>query len=89
MDRYAYRASEIGVIFQSFNLMPSMTVSENIAMSMKLAGAWHGRTVIIVTHSAEVASACDDVFDLSLFKKRTRPRKARRARRPAAATGRA
>lgn len=167
-DRYAYRASEIGVIFQSFNLMPSMTVSENIAMSMKLAGAWHGRkearetvlrvldevdlpddyidrrigqlsggeqqrvaiaralsyspsviiadeptgnldpestaiivdifralaendgrTVIIVTHSAEVASACDDVFDLSLFKKRTRPRKARRARRPAAATGRA
>lgn len=167
-DRYAYRASEIGVIFQSFNLMPSMTVSENIAMSMKLAGAWHGRkearetvlrvldevdlpddyidrrigqlsggeqqrvaiaralsyspsviiadeptgnldpestaiivdifralaeddgrTVIIVTHSAEVASACDDVFDLSLFKKRTRPRKARRAGRPAAATGRA
>lgn len=160
MDRYAYRASEIGVIFQSFNLMPSMTVSENIVMSMKLAGAFHGkkeacetvlrvlddvdlpddyadrrighlsggeqqrvaiarvlsygpsviiadeptgnldpestdiivdifcamveddgRTVIIVTHSQDVAQACDDVFDLSQLKKRTRLRKARRARR--------
>lgn len=163
-DRYAYRASKIGVIFQSFNLMPSMTVSENIVMSMKLAGAYHGkkearetvlrvleevdlpddyadrrighlsggeqqrvaiarvlsyspsviiadeptgnldpestqiivdifrdivedgRTVIIVTHSRDVAAACDDVFDLSALKKRTRPRKAvRRVRRPAAA----
>lgn len=153
-DRYAYRASKIGVIFQSFNLMPGMTVSENIIMSMKLAGAYHGkqqakktvlhvleqvdlpdeyadrrighlsggeqqrvaiarvlsyrptvviadeptgnldpestqiiidifrgivddgRTVIIVTHSRQVASACDDVFDLSTIKQRTRPRKA-------------
>ena len=164
LDRYAYRASTIGVIFQSFNLMPSMTVSENIIMSMKLAGAYHGRkaaredvlrvledvdlpddyadrrighlsggeqqrvaiarvlsyrpsviiadeptgnldpestqiivdifrgivedgrTVIIVTHSREVAAACDDVFDLSTLGKRTRPRKAvRRAPRSAAA----
>ena len=153
-DRYAYRASKIGVIFQSFNLMPGMTVSENIIMSMKLAGTYHGkqqaketvlhvleqvdlpdeyadrrighlsggeqqrvaiarvlsyrptvviadeptgnldpestqiiidifrgivddgRTVIIVTHSRQVASACDDVFDLSTIKQRTRPRKA-------------
>lgn len=37
-DRYAFRSHDIGVIFQSFNLLPSLTVSENIILSMDASG---------------------------------------------------
>ncbi|WP_366944443.1 ABC transporter ATP-binding protein [uncultured Bifidobacterium sp.] len=37
-DRYRYRSHDIGVIFQSFNLLPSLTVSENIILSMDASG---------------------------------------------------
>jgi putative ABC transport system ATP-binding protein len=37
-DRYKYRSHDIGVIFQSFNLLPSLTVSENIILSMDASG---------------------------------------------------
>ncbi|WP_314686112.1 ATP-binding cassette domain-containing protein, partial [uncultured Bifidobacterium sp.] len=37
-DRYSYRSHDIGVIFQSFNLLPSLTVSENIILSMDASG---------------------------------------------------
>lgn len=36
-----YRRSEAGIIFQFFNLMPTMTVVENVALPLLLAGeAW-------------------------------------------------
>lgn len=31
-DRYRYRSHDISVIFQSFNLLPSLTVAENIIL---------------------------------------------------------
>ena len=34
MDRYCYRSRDIGVIFQSFNLLPGLTVLENIMLTM-------------------------------------------------------
>ena len=37
-DRYAYRSRDIGVIFQSFNLLPGLTVEENIILSMDASG---------------------------------------------------
>ncbi|MCI1833040.1 MAG: ABC transporter ATP-binding protein [Bifidobacterium sp.] len=37
-DRYRYRSRDIGVIFQSFNLLPSLTVLENIVLSMDASG---------------------------------------------------
>ena len=37
-DRYRYRSHYIGVIFQSFNLLPSLTVAENIILSMDASG---------------------------------------------------
>ena len=37
-DRYRYRSHDIGVIFQSFNLLPSLTVAENIILSMDASG---------------------------------------------------
>ena len=33
-----YRSHEIGIIFQSYNLLPFMTVSENIILSMDASG---------------------------------------------------
>ncbi len=37
-DRYRYRSRDIGVIFQSFNLLPALTVEENIILSMDASG---------------------------------------------------
>ncbi|MBT1162632.1 ABC transporter ATP-binding protein [Bifidobacterium sp. SO1] len=37
-DRYDYRSHDIGVIFQSFNLLPQLTVAENIILSMDASG---------------------------------------------------
>lgn len=38
MDRYRYRSRDIGVIFQSFNLLPGLTVLENIMLTMDASG---------------------------------------------------
>lgn len=37
-DRYWYRSHDIGVIFQSFNLLPQLTVAENIMLSLGASG---------------------------------------------------
>ncbi|MBM2322103.1 MULTISPECIES: ABC transporter ATP-binding protein [Marivita] len=39
-DRAALRRSDVGVIFQQFNLIPSLTVEANIAFQARLAGAF-------------------------------------------------
>ena len=37
-DRYRFRSHDIGVIFQNFNLLPNLTVAENIILSMDASG---------------------------------------------------
>ena len=37
-DRYRFRSHDSGVIFQSFNLLPNLTVAENIILSMDTSG---------------------------------------------------
>jgi len=38
LDRDVYRAKDIGVIFQSYNLITNMTAVENIVLSMNIGG---------------------------------------------------
>jgi putative ABC transport system ATP-binding protein len=38
IDREKYRSKSIGVIFQSFNLLPHLTALENVILSMDVAG---------------------------------------------------
>lgn len=38
LNRYHFRSHDIGVIFQSFNLLPALTVEENIVLSMEASG---------------------------------------------------
>ena len=35
IDRYAYRSSYVGVVFQQFNLLPHLTAVENVELSMR------------------------------------------------------
>lgn len=37
MDRYKYRSNDIGIIFQSYNLLPNLTALENVILSMDVA----------------------------------------------------
>lgn len=38
IDKYEYRSRYVGVIFQSFNLLPKLTAAENVILSMDIAG---------------------------------------------------
>ncbi|MDD6395541.1 MAG: ABC transporter ATP-binding protein [Firmicutes bacterium] len=38
IDKYKYRSKYVGVIFQSFNLLPKLTAVENVELSMDIAG---------------------------------------------------
>ena len=38
IDRYKYRSRDIGVIFQSFNLLPHLTAMENVILSLDVSG---------------------------------------------------
>jgi putative ABC transport system ATP-binding protein len=38
INRYDYRSQKVGVIFQSFNLLPHLTVIENILLSIDASG---------------------------------------------------
>ncbi|MGN1329451.1 MAG: ABC transporter ATP-binding protein [Eubacterium sp.] len=37
MNKYDYRSKEVGVVFQSFNLLPKLTAIENVMLSMDIA----------------------------------------------------
>lgn len=50
-DRAALRRTDVGVIFQQFNLIPSLTVEANIAFQARLAGAFDA------DHAAQLARA--------------------------------
>ena len=38
LDSYKYRSNLVGVIFQSFNLLPHLTAVENVILSMDISG---------------------------------------------------
>lgn len=38
MDKYQFRSKYIGVVFQSFNLITKFTATENVTLSMEIAG---------------------------------------------------
>lgn len=38
MDKYQYRSNYVGVVFQSFNLLPKLTAQENVILSMEISG---------------------------------------------------
>ena len=42
IDKYRFRSSCIGVVFQSFNLLPHLTAEENVLLSMNISGKKYG-----------------------------------------------
>ena len=40
-DLAMYRSQHVGIIFQSFNLLPSMTAIENVNLPNEIAGSWN------------------------------------------------
>ena len=37
-DTYRYRSSDVGIVFQNYNLLPKMNAVENVVLSMHIAG---------------------------------------------------
>ena len=37
INRYSYRNSNVGVIFQNYNLLPKLTAKENVELSMEIS----------------------------------------------------
>lgn len=38
-DTYRYRAKDVGIVFQNYNLLPKMNAVENVVLSMNISGA--------------------------------------------------
>lgn len=38
IDKYRYRSTRVGVIFQNFNLLPHLTAMENVVLSINISG---------------------------------------------------
>jgi putative ABC transport system ATP-binding protein len=38
LDRYRYRRRDVGVVFQSFNLLPHLTARENVELTLRASG---------------------------------------------------
>jgi putative ABC transport system ATP-binding protein len=60
-ERAALRRSDVGVIFQQFNLIPSLTVESNIAFQARLAGTYDA------DHAARLAGALGLTGHLSKY----------------------
>ena len=43
IDKYRFRSSYIGVVFQSFNLLPHLTAEENVLLSMNISKKHYGK----------------------------------------------
>lgn len=52
-ERAEYRAKTVGMVFQSFNLLPHLTARQNVLMPAILAG----------THTAETAARADQLLE--------------------------
>ncbi|MCB0993658.1 MAG: ABC transporter ATP-binding protein [Acidimicrobiales bacterium] len=42
-DLASWRAGHVGVVFQDFHLLPSLTAAENVELALRFAGDRHGR----------------------------------------------
>jgi putative ABC transport system ATP-binding protein len=47
-ERTLFRRSHIGIVFQFFNLIPTLTVLENVTLPLELIGRGNGRTQAVV-----------------------------------------
>lgn len=52
-DLALHRRKNVGMIFQSFNLISTMTAAENVALAMMFAGVGHGERTAKASHLLE------------------------------------
>ena len=52
-----WRARNVGIVFQDFHLLPTLTASENVELALKLSGRRRGRRRIAREHLAAVGLA--------------------------------
>ena len=50
LDRHKYRRDNIGMIFQSFYLLPQLTARENVELSLELCGYAGDKKTVSYTH---------------------------------------
>ncbi len=59
------RSKELGFVFQSFNLIPTMTALENVMLPLRYAGISHGRRLQISKQALEMVGLTDRIHHTS------------------------
>lgn len=68
IDRYEYRSKYVGVVFQSFNLLPQLTAVENVVLSMNIAGMKEKNKTEIARELLSKVEIEPDEFDRRVLK---------------------
>ncbi|MCW1187287.1 ABC transporter ATP-binding protein [Mycobacterium tuberculosis] len=58
-DRTLFRRDQIGIVFQFFNLIPTLTVLENITLPQELAGVSQRKTAVVARDLLEKVGMAD------------------------------
>ena len=66
-DRYRFRSHDIGVIFQNFNLLPNLTVAENIILSMDTSGKTFDKSKRTIVEELLEQVSADDLAEFGLL----------------------
>lgn len=67
-DMYTYRSQDVGVIFQSFNLLPKLTAAENVVLSMDVSGKKLGRKKKVALQLLEKVGLDEDEANRRILK---------------------
>jgi putative ABC transport system ATP-binding protein len=58
-ERSLLRRTRIGFVFQFFNLLPTLTAAENVALPLLLAGTWRGKALKSALAALEAVGLTD------------------------------
>ncbi len=68
IDKYEYRSKYVGVVFQNFNLLPTLSAVENVVLSMNIAGIKQKNKEELARELLEKVEIDEEDFDRKILK---------------------